>query len=511
MCSTLPAWRDSVTPVLAILGYDAVGVSRVEALLADGRLPTLAALRARGRWHRFEAPAAWFAASSHYTLFSGLPAAEHGIHYPFQWSAPDQRVRLMHELGPPEPVWSQLADSGCRCLVVDPYESAPPAKVHGLCVSGWQFANRVVQPRWSRPEDALRALERRLGRGPRADEVFGQPTARLLRELTRPLVESPDRAATLVSDLLARERFDLVWVTFSPAHLAGHQFWDTAGVLGPAERHAAAELDRVLADVYVAVDAAAGRVVAALPEDADVIVVSPLGMGPNTSRADLLPGMLSAVLSDGRPSADAGRGSLWRLRAAIPTGWRASVAAALPDKLALELTARLETRGVDWGTTAAFVVPSDTDGYVRLNLRGRERDGVVGPQHADALLAEIAAGLATFVEEDGSPSVQEVVRPSAVLPAAPALDRLPDLVVRWADTPAIATRGTSSPRYGEVARAGVGSGRSGNHNDEAWALVCPGASRLRERPSARLEDVAATAVALLGGDPSVLPGEPLLA
>jgi hypothetical protein len=60
---------------------------------------------------------------------------------------------------------------------------------------------------------------------------------------------------------------------------------------------------------------------------------------------------------------------------------------------------------------------------------------------------------------------------------------------------------------------GIGSGRSGNHSDEGWALLVP--RRSRRRPTsgpAQLVDVAATACALLGADAEleVLAGEPLL-
>ena len=44
---------------------------------------------------------------------------------------------------------------------------------------------------------------------------------------------------------------------------------------------------------------------------------------------------------------------------------------------------RIELRGVDWTTTRAFVAPSGDCGYVRLNLKGRERDGIVAPGGAE--------------------------------------------------------------------------------------------------------------------------------
>ena len=80
------------------------------------------------------------------------------------------------------------------------------------------------------------------------------------------------------------------------------------------------------------------------------------------------------------------------------------------------------------------------------------------------------------------------------------------------DSPATQLEGLRSERYGTVRRHGVGSGRSGNHTEgDAWAIVVPGTSSLASlaRPP-RLEDIAATALALAGGDPTVTAGEPLL-
>jgi predicted AlkP superfamily phosphohydrolase/phosphomutase len=254
-------------------------------------------------------------------------------------------------------------------------------------------------------------------------------------------------------------------------------------------------------------------VLAALPEGADVIVTSPVGMDVNTSRADLLPEMLDAVLSGGMlPDADTGSGFVWKLRAALPTGLRARVASALPDKVALALTERLELRGQDWTATRAFAQPADNQGYVRLNLRGRERDGIVEPAEAEALMDEIASGLMTFADPDGTPAVKAVERVADTFDTGVHSDRLPDLIVRWSDRAATRLTGVVSPRFGTVHRRGHGSGRSGNHTaGDAWALVVPGAStpRTPSRPP-RLVDIAATAAALAGRDGADLPGEPLL-
>ena len=166
---------------------------------------------------------------------------------------------------------------------------------------------------------------------------------------------------------------------------------------------------------------------------------------------------------------------------------------------------------MDWSQTAAFCHPADNQGYVRLNLRGRERDGIVDPAQADALLASIAAGLATFTDPDGAPAVARVDRVAEHHVGARA-DQLPDLVVQWSERPATTLAGVHSPSFGDVLRRGTGSGRSGNHTPgDAWAVVAPGAHAPRATAGApRLADVAATVAAVCGVDSDGLAGASLL-
>ncbi|HLU56490.1 MAG TPA: alkaline phosphatase family protein [Pseudonocardia sp.] len=498
--------------MLTILQFDAASASVLQRLLAAGDLPTLAALRERGEWHELDAPATQFAAGAQHTLYSGVELEEHGLFYPFQWSAAEQRVRYMDAFPAPAPIWERL---GARTLAVDPYESRPPtAPPPGELVCGWQLHDRVVLRRWSSPSGAHRRLERLFGPPQPVDEVFGRHTADEMLGLRRRLLAAPGRVADAATLLLGEQPFDLAWLTFCAAHVAGHQFWDLSQ-LDPAGLDPAAErvLGGTLDEVYRAVDAAMGRIVAALPPDADLMVVSPVGMEVNTSRADMLPEMLRAVL-DPAPSADAqpnGGSSIWRLRAALPSGLRAKVASALPERIALDLTSRLEMRGVDWSRTKAFAHPAENQGYIRLNLKGRERDGIVAPEEAKDVMEEITAGLLTFTHLDGSPVIRSIERVADLFGTGSRAHQLPDLIVRWVDTPATRVSGVTSPQYGTVLRHGVGSGRSGNHTEgDAWALVVPGSSTpVRPEHKPRLEDVAATAAALAGVDTD-LTGRPLL-
>jgi predicted AlkP superfamily phosphohydrolase/phosphomutase len=501
--------------LLVLLNFDSASVPLLEELVEDGRLPVVRDLFRRGTRYTLDTPATYYPAGTYHSLYSGQEVADHGAYYPFQWSHLEQRARFADDFPAPAAVWERVSRGGSRVLLVDPYEAQVPEQLNGLGIAGWQFRNRVVLPGWSRPPGTRRRFERIFGRSPAVEEVFGSPSLATLRRMRRNLLAAPQRVAALTREVLAEDRFDLLWLTFCATHLAGHQFWDLSQ-LAPDDRERGRRegLEETLADVYAAADEAIGQILETIPDDADIILFSALGMGPNTSRVDLLPAMLSAILSGRRAATstdDASSNPLWRLRAAVPTRVRASIANALPRRAVLELMARLEVRASDWSQVRAFTLPSDGVGYIRLNLHGREREGVVRPAEVRELEEEIVDGLTSFTDPDGSRCIASVERLADIGPDAACADMLPDLFVRWSERPSTRLDRVISTTFGEVHRLGGGSGRSGNHTDDAWAVVIPGASRARETTGrGRVVDIAATVCAVIGADASGLAGEPLL-
>lgn len=487
--------------MLALIGLDATPPVLLDELESEGLVPRLTELRHSASAVELTTPASFFPAGAFPTLWSGVPLGEHGVHYPFMWDARAQRVRYVDAFPAPEMLWDRVSRAGGKVLVVDAYEAPPPVSADGLVISGWQFANRVVLRPGSWPRDARRQWQRRLGRARRAEEVFGEPDERSLRRLAATLVAGPRRAAALVVSALPEIRPDLLVVGLPAVHLAGHQLWDPASVVEGISPSSARELQGALREVIVEADAAVGRIVDALPPGSDIVVFSSLGMDVESSRTDALGAMLTAVL-DGNVNGGGAASGSWRLRAAVPTSLRARVASALPDPVATSLAARLELRGVDWSRTRAFPVPSDTNGTIRCNVRGRERDGIVAPDDLPALVAEIRSGLGCFALDGGDPVVASVDIVADSFGGASASGLLPDLVVRWNERPARRGEVLHSPQFGSIRRHGVGSGRSGNHTDEAWALVLPAAGSGPKEGRCDLCDVAATALARFGLDSS---------
>ncbi len=116
--------------------------------------------------------------------------------------------------------------------------------------------------------------------------------------------------------------------------------------------------------------------------------------------------------------------------------------------------------------------------------------------------------------DTGEPLVRETARIGTILPEGPARDRLPDLIVDWAASPAARHRTIVSPRYGEIAWPTPGrhpSGRSGNHQGQGFYVALGAGLTPAGGVDGDILDLAPTALARLGAViPPTMRGRPLL-
>jgi hypothetical protein len=246
--------------MIAILQFDSVSLPHFHQFLDEGRLPPLPN-RARGHWIPLKLRHCG-GGSDLFHFYGGKDIHDHGIYFPFLWSASDQRVRPQDDYPIPEAVWERLAKSGKRSLVIDPYEGKPPKAMNGKALCGWQFKHKVTLRRWSVPHGLNRELERQFGGPSLVEEVFGKPSVSYLTKMRDRLLAAPRRAVDLTAVLLAEERFDLVWITLSSCHIAGHWFLDPRDYLMTIPIRDEAKIDATLCDAYVAVDQALAGILA---------------------------------------------------------------------------------------------------------------------------------------------------------------------------------------------------------------------------------------------------------
>ena len=120
-----------------------------------------------------------------------------------------------------------------------------------------------------------------------------------------------------------------------------------------------------------------------------------------------------------------------------------------------------------------------------------------------------------LVDEDtGEPVVHSVGRASELYPPGKNHHCIPDLTVRWMETPAHRHRALVSPRYGRIPWPTPGKnpdGRSGHHRSTGWLIAtAPGVGAGGNLADASILDLAPTALALLEEPvPDGMRGKPI--
>jgi len=348
-------------------------------------------------------------------------------------------------------------------------------------------------------------------------EEFGWPNDASLARLGVTLRRATEQLRDVTIALLEQHRWRFACVVFGALHRGGHYLWDRSQVEPGTPPASPRDLPAApLLGLYECADEAVGRILERVSADTVVIVFAVHGMGPNPGWSDLLPDILGRIEQhrSGRPP---GRGWLYRVRQTVPHHWQRRFLELLPESAGGRLVRIWSRRMYDWSRTRSFPVPMDEAGYLRVNLRGRERDGIVAPDgEYDEACDDVEALIAALRDESSArPIASRAVRAwRDADPRAPCRDLVPDLIVPFDGPAAASTRSLTSAalpgfRYDVPAR--LPSGRSGNHRDHGWLIAAgPGVAPGTTLADRDVLDLLPTIRELLGlpTDPE-LPGRPI--
>ena len=474
---------DSRTRVL-VVGIDGAEATLVRTLLTEGMLPGLAGLLESGRWSRIDSQNRIGSATVWPSFMTGEAPSVHGVYNEVLWQPQTMAVTRLSTRRF-TPFWAQLPRRGLRVGVLD----VPYAPLVGL-EDGFEIFE------WG----AHDVVEGRTQAGPTA-------VAQLLSEMTphpfnphQPALRGPDdrhgaegvaaashegirRRGELAERLLSEHQPDLAIVLFPELHHVGHLLWHTvtpdhpmfSGVqLGLPHRGPS------VPELYRAVDAEIERLTSLVGPECSVVVFAPHGMRPGWGHPTALSALLEADRLALPPSWPA---QTWRERAAtllgfakrhIPSRMRAVYRTHAPRPVRLRVAHPNLLPPYDWSRTSAFSLPTDHHGYMRVNLAGRERLGLVPEHEYSALCDAVEARLRGLTTPAGDDVVAEVVRPARTVHDA-RQSSLPDLIVHWsmaayvdpldvADPP-----GRTSPQ---------GRWRSGQHTDTGFCVATGRATEL---------------------------------
>ena len=497
---------------ILMLGLDAADHDLVRRLIGEGRLPHLAELAARGATGRLRSPAGLYAGGVWPTFYTGQPVARHGVFHNKEWRPAAMRVEVpTAEWTSAVPFWERWPEADLESLIIDvPMVLGRPGPHQGVYVGGWGTHDLIHRGSW--PTGLWRELEQRFGAPLMPREEFGRQSPESLARLGLTLRRATEQLRDITLALMDRHPWRFACVVFGALHRGGHYLWDRSQVEpGSLSGAPADQPTPELLDLYDCLDAAVGRIIERVPAGTLVIAFAVHGMGPNPGWSDLLPDILSR-LDEHRTGRPPRRGWLYRLRRKVPHHWQRRLLELLPAAAAEHLVPLWSRRMYDWSRTTTFPLPMDEAGYLRVNLRGRERDGIVAPERYDEVCAGLEALIASLRDESsGTPIAGRAVRAwRDAEPHAAGRELLPDLVVPWSGPAAAATRrlvSTMLPGFGYDVPALLPSGRSGNHRDHGWFMAAgPGVAAGTTVEGRDVLDLLPTIRARLGFPPE--PGLP---
>jgi predicted AlkP superfamily phosphohydrolase/phosphomutase len=208
---------------------------------------------------------------------------------------------------------------------------------------------------------------------------------------------------------------------------------------GDGPRHDQGMGDGVLR-LYQAVDAEVGRIVDALPPTASVFVTSSVGMFSQYPTEELMESFCRRLGYQATPqpaaSSDtpARRSATSVLRRLVPERARNLVSRFLPFHVQARLLSEKFAASTDWSRTTAYAPPGYYTGCLRVNLRGREPNGIVAPgAEYDEVLTRLEEDLGALrVADTGTPAIARTLRTREVF-GGEVHPALPDLIVFWSE------------------------------------------------------------------------------
>lgn len=460
---------------LIVLGLEAADLHLITQWAKDGLLPTIASVMERGCWGRLAGPEMVSEHGVWVSLYSGLSRPQHGYYYwrPMKPGTYDLELADFQALGT-LPFWTDVRGRPRKVAIIDPPEAHPQPGLPGVQLGNWAPHNARYAT-CSEPADLLDHLRRRFGSPMQVEERI-ESTPLADRTIHRGLLKQIEQKGAICRYLIGTDRYDLIVITFFESHVAGHQFLKYRSAEALALD---GSLANALRDVYQAIDEQMGLVIEAVPE-ANVFVLSNVGLHEEYPSRKLLESFCRELgyKADAR-SPSVGLNTLnWALER-VPRSWRLAARHHMPKRVLQRAQSEQFRTSTDWGRTTVFPIPSLYTGFLRVNLRGREPQGIVSPgREYVALLDRLEEDLTLLVDpRSNQPAVKKVTRTAELFDGDSPI-WLPDVFVVWTPTGYLVeqvvhpnavlvqedldfTRGSHHTHQGFVAAAGPGIRQGG--------------------------------------------------
>lgn len=499
---------------VAVFGLDGVTFDLLQPWIDEGRLPNLAGLMAGGAYGPLRSTIPPVSASAWASFATGTNPGQHGL-VDFTYPVPDgydiqitnSRTRAVPAL------WDLVNAAGGQAGVVSMPMTYPPQPLDGFMLCS--FLTPDAGSAYTYPSALKEEITRTTGPYPlhMSEKSRGLDPARFVRAVKKMEV---DRAQAVLY-LLRQKPWDLFLYVFETTDNLQHEVWHLLDPSHPL--HDPQMAQRVLPEIldyYETVDRLLGEMLASVPTDTLVVILSDHGFGPFhkffhinnwLAQNGWLRFKRTPVSRFKRMAFRLGVTPInalkWVTRFRLGA-MRKNVKRGRGGGMLRRLF--LSFNDVDWSRTRAFSVGNF--GQVYLNVAGQRAQGIVTAEEYETLRDEIAAAAVAFRDyQDGVQVVPQVYKREEIFQGISA-SRLPDLILH-----------TDRARYVSFGHADFGSnrivepstGQTGHHHMVGITVLRgPGLRQNQQISHASLLDLAPTILHYMGlAVPSYMDGRVL--
>lgn len=413
-------------PKLLIAGLDGATWDVLQPLLDVGQLPTLANLINKGGQYTLQSTWPPISSAAWVTMMSGMNPGRHGV-YDFRnlnlshYSAHDERLANANSYTVLT-LFDYLSHHGLTCIAYQVPMTYPPRPGQGYLISGYPTPDH--RKAYTYPPELADLLGELFTHSP--DQIGASSPAGQSQIYQRYMKTMTDNLIRLSDEI----EWDVLMFVNGATDGAQHRFFKFVqpGFPGVSDEDRT-RYGHLLDEIMVAADAELGRLLAHLPDDVQVIVMSDHGGIPRPTKAFNLNAWLveqgwlakkAGVASSGRKQ---GQQFIEWAKQRLPIGdW---VKKRLPGRVKERIThLRSGTGSIDWLRTQAYRVKlSHPVEGVHLNVVGRQPEGIISQADYSALRDEIMARLAE------RPEIVEV-HPREAIFAGEHVHNAPDILLK---------------------------------------------------------------------------------
>lgn len=429
-------------PLLLAIALDATEPQFLRRLIEQKEMPAMQQLLSEGRWLRVESTALLGSGSVWPTFMTGQDPQAHGVYGEWSWHPETMKLSRYSGAGL-RPFWQDLVDGGLAVGILDVPFMPMIGLSQGFEISEWGAHDVVEGKTQISPQNASQIVSRNPPHPLQAGTpVAGPHDFQNLEKLGNACLNGIKLRGTLAGALVAETRPQFLLVTFTEIHRAAHYLWHHAEPDHQVYQNDAFENLTItqpsMREIYGEVDRQIGELIKTVGDDTPVMVFSLHGMRP----AHGAPAFLAPLLCelgfarfgewDNQGWRDRARGFMARVKKRTPTGLKKLYYKILPATATHRLALPTMLPLYDWSKTRAFSLPTDQHGWIRINLIGRESQGIVPANLYQDTCAELERALRDLKSENGAPLVRRIIRMAERVNDA-LKQRIPDLVIHWED------------------------------------------------------------------------------